>query len=195
MSIDEATSQLIAGLYVGANDSGIWQRSIETIVQRTGSRFAFVATLDPQRLEFPTTANYGCDEGRFLDGIAEYEAHQFRNDPTAARVGRSPNGRMLRSTDVFAASDYLNDPYVRWNIEALGSAFWQIHYTPPWYGLTLGLSLHRTADKGPFDDRDSRFIALIFDHMLAARQIANGAVPLAAESGPHRPRWPHPRCQ
>lgn len=183
MSIDEATSTLIAGLYAGANDSRVWQRSVETVVERTGSRFAFVATLDPQRLEFPATANFGCNEGRFFDGIADYETRQYRHDPTAAHVSRNPDGRMVRSTDVIASGAYLEDPYVRWNIEALGSAFWQIHYTPPWYGLTLGLSLHRTADKGPFDDHDSRFIALIFDHMIAARQSAGRGVPLAAENG------------
>jgi DNA-binding CsgD family transcriptional regulator len=173
MSIDEASSELIASIYAGAHDHGRWNLAIDTLVERTASRFAFVAILDANRFEFPSSASYGCDDGRLLDGVADYTAEHYRHDPTAAFVGSQPQAGVVRSTDVIPANGYLEDPYIRWSVGSLGSAFWQIHYTPPWQGLTLGLSLHRTADRGPFDAADSRLIALMFGHMVNAQQLAS----------------------
>jgi DNA-binding CsgD family transcriptional regulator len=183
MAIDEDTSKLISRIYAGAHDEAQWSAAIAEIVARTGSRFAFVASLDPERRAFPKTAAIGCDEGRFLDGIADYESRKCHEDPTNVFIARNPGLGQLCSTQLFGGV-YLADPYVRWNIEALGSAFWQIHYAPPCHGLMLGLALHRTADAGPLAARETRLVSLLFDHMIAARQLAMRVMPLADDQGP-----------
>lgn len=187
MTIDEASSRLIAGIYAGAHDANRWNSAITQIVERTQSRFAFVATFDTEDFAFPSTATYGCDEGRFLDGIAEYAAVQYRDDPITSHVGRHPAGRMVRSIDLYTAAAYLEDPYVRWSRETLGSAFWQVYYSPPepglLSGLTPGMALHRSADKAPFTASESRFAALMFDHMANAVRLAAQPMPLEGHSG------------
>lgn len=173
MSIDDATSELIAGIYAGAHDQDRWKLAIEQLIARTGSRFAFVALLDTNRFEFPSWDSFGCDDSRVRDGIAEYTSAQYRHDPTAAYIGRNPQAGVVRSTDVIPADSYLDDPYIRWSNASLGTAFWQVHYTPPWQGLTLGLSLHRGADGGPLGGQDSRLVGLMFRHMVNAQQLAS----------------------
>ena len=181
MSIDEATSNLIAGIYAGAHDDRLWTSAMDRLIARIGARFAFVALLDANRFEFPSWNAFGSQNGRVLDGIAEYTASQYRNDPTAAFIGRNPHAGTVRSTDVIPADSYHEDPYIRWSRNSLGTAFWQVHYTPPWQGLTLGLSLHRGADSGPFDDREGRFVSLMFQHMVNAQQLAGRPLHLVME--------------
>lgn len=100
MALDESTSHLIRMIYAGAYDVRSWDGAIEQIVRRTGSRFAFVAALDTKAHAFPSTKFYGVDEGRFWDGVAEYEQHQYRLDPAVPYTAKHKNGRLFEKRGV-----------------------------------------------------------------------------------------------
>lgn len=172
VALDEGISSLIAGIYASVEDSSQWDRSVAALIRLTRSRFAFVATLDTRKASFPTAKFHGCDDSRFLDGIIEYEQHQYQEDLAIKFAVQNPNARMFDARYMCREQEYFKHPYLRWSVDRLGSAFWQTAYTPVRDDLTFGVALHGSRARGPLTDSETRLFLMLFDHMEQATRIA-----------------------
>lgn len=175
--IDERTSALIADIYAGMHDAAVWNRAVDTIIQRCGVDWALVGTFDDCRQAPIAPAFHRIRDSAFLDGIAEYDQDIYRIDPTNRFAARMPSGGVFDSLVQLGGPDYLDHEFVRWQRSSLGSTTWRTHYTGS-DGLQLGVSLHSSDTTGPLGDEAGRLFAMLFGHIKAAAWSVARAVTL-----------------
>lgn len=171
MALDEGISRLIGRIYEGAQEDAVWNRAVDEIVERLEGHFVMVATLDTRHRQFSSTAYHGHIDGRFLDGIAEYETELFRIDPTIDFSTAFPHARHVDTRAIFGA-EHRDHPYMRWNRDRLGSDSWHLSYSPPVDDLVFGMSLHPGSGKGGLSDQQQRLARILFEHMDNAKRLA-----------------------
>lgn len=174
MSLDENTSRLIGSIYDSVGDPTAWVEVLATLVDRTSSRFLMVSAVDLSARNYHDTYWSGPDDGRFLDGVRDYEAAQYRDDPTLWFASRNPlAGRIdMRTALAQEGRDPVNDPYVRWVRGALGTSDTLVRYTAPTDGMTLGMSLHAHAAAGGHSQQAVKLFLLLFEHVERAVRLA-----------------------
>jgi DNA-binding CsgD family transcriptional regulator len=174
MMLDEGVSTLIGRIYEGARDPAVWDRALDGLLERTDSRVVFVSAVDLAAGGFSQTRFYGADNARFLDGVTEYEAGFYRQDPTLLYGRRNPAAGFvtLRKAIEGANVPYADHPYVKWVAGTLGSGNCMIRYTPPVDDLVLGVSLHPSVARGCHDRADIQLFGLLFAHVEGAMRLA-----------------------
>jgi DNA-binding CsgD family transcriptional regulator len=178
--LDESVSTLIGDIYGGTQDQALWNRTMERISSRLHGRFLMVATVDFRNSGPPSASWYGNDSTSFARATEEYEADTFRIDPTIPFAAAHPRGGRFDSLSLAAHTDYLKEPYVRWNRDKLKTTFWQALLCRPTEDLCFGISLHRTEADGPLGDRDDRLLRMLFAHMKEATRLASRSPDLAS---------------
>lgn len=174
MSLDENTSRLIGDIYEAGTDDARWQRILDNILERTGSRFTLLSVVDFKTSQFSSARWHGPDDARFLDGTKEYEAELHRIDPTLRFGMAHPNGGFISLKDAIGAAgeDYEDNFYVKWSRDMLGVGGFMVRYTPPIDGLTLGVSLHPPAANGQHDADQVRLFLMLFEHVERSVRLA-----------------------
>lgn len=167
MILDEAISALIGDIYEGPRNSSAWHRALNGLLDRTASRFLLVSAVDLKCHEYSMMCFHGPDDGRFLDGVSEYESDLYRTDPTLEYAARHPKVGFVSLTGAIAdqGTEVSEHPYPRWTKEALGVGETIVRYTKPDDDLTLGISLHPPVSKGQHSTDEIRIFLMLFKHI------------------------------
>lgn len=168
---DEVFSRIVGRIYESGADIKEWSESVSQVNSFLATDFAFLATLDRSDHRFCWSQFFGRDDSRFEVGIQEYSQHQYKLDWTIDFTTRHPNARLFDSTSISDRAKYLQNPYVKWSQDRLGSSFWSTAYSPDIHGLTLGISVHQSSEKGCLCLNKKKSLLMIFDHMKRSLHI------------------------
>lgn len=181
MSLDEGVSRFIARIYEAVYGPEDWDRLIRDLMERTGSRFAFVARADLHNQNYSQMHFHGADDRSCIDRIVkEYGSEFLHLDPSLAWAHANPLAGMCESARLMPREEYRQHPYIIWNKSRLGTTHWRVFYTRPVDGLTFALSLHPPAEVGPPPDDTFEFHRLVFEHIENAMRLAARPVDLSS---------------
>lgn len=172
MSLSAEMSSLIATIYDSVQDHARWDQALETMVARLHAHFIMVAILDLRKHSFPDAKFHGDIPARTQDAITDYRVELYRSDPSIQYTLRNPGARHAHIGQIFGESDFRDNPYFRWSSSELGSADWNLSYSLPQDGLTLGVSTHRGIGKEPFGKDELLCLRLLFNHLENAKRLA-----------------------
>lgn len=174
MSLDENVSRLIGRIYDSVGDRAAWSGVLDTLAERTGSRFVMMSAVDLGTATYLDTSWHGPDDARFLDGIRDYDCDVHRDDPTLAFAIANPDARVidLRTAIVRQGRDPGSDEFVHWVRDRLGADDTIVRYTAPTDGITLGVSLHVEAGAGRHAPDSVALFLMLFEHIERAVRIA-----------------------
>jgi DNA-binding CsgD family transcriptional regulator len=175
MSLDLAVSNLIGDIYRYVRDPVAWNGVLDRMLSLTQSRFLMISAVDLRMGEYSQTYWYGADDGKFLDGLKDYEDGLYHDDPSLAYAIRNPGAGVISLTGAIAklGPENVNPAYSRWVSDQLGVGNMVVRYTPPRDGLTLGISMHPSAARGSHDGEEVRLFLMLFDHIDQAMQLAH----------------------
>jgi hypothetical protein len=184
MALDEGLSSFIGRLYEAVHDADAWRAMVGELLERTGSRLAFITTVDVQHREYSRAMFYGKEDSAFARGVEEYQEEFYLADPSLSWASRHPNAGMCETEAIIPKNDYFKDPYIIWQKSRLGTTHWRVFYTSPRDDLTFALSLHPPAEVGA-PTRESRALhRIIFEHMERAFRLAARPPRFASDSEP-----------
>jgi DNA-binding CsgD family transcriptional regulator len=172
MSIDEDLSRLIGRIYEAAFEPDAWKQVITELMTRTGSRVAFVSSVDLRHGEFNRTFFYAPEESRVDMGVREYAEETYMMDPALAWATEHPSAGMCETEAILAGADYLDHPFIKWQRDRLGTTHFRVMYTQPLDDMSFALSLHPPANEGPPSKELRPLHRLLFGHMERAVRLA-----------------------
>ena len=174
MGLDDSTSRMIGDIYASPFDDDAWQRFLDQLLERTGSRFLLVSVVDLKCRHYSKTLWHGAGDGRFLDGLAEYEQELFELDPLLNYAAQFPNAGFAESRGALRRLGRTpdDDPYVAFTRGQLGSGYNAVCYTAPHDGLSLGLSINLPTERRSFTAEQILLFRQVFDHLQRATWLA-----------------------
>lgn len=172
MSIDEELSQFIGRIYEAAFDPDAWGRVMKELMSRTGSRIAFVSSVDLRHGEFNRTFFYAPEESRVETGAREYAEETYTLDPALSWAIEHPSAGMCETAAIFPQADYLAHPFIKWQRDRLGTTHFRVMYTQPVDDMSFALSLHPPTNAGPPSKELRPLHQLLFGHMERAVRLA-----------------------
>ncbi|MBV9529340.1 helix-turn-helix transcriptional regulator [Sphingomonas sp.] len=170
MSLDERVSDLIKRIYRAGPDAREWDRIAVEILKVTGGNGALTTLTDLQNKELATYRAYGPEDTKFARGIEEYSERHI-DDPSLRWAFENPSARFCYSHQTLRAEEYLQNDYVKWNLDHFGSTHWCVGYTGPADDLSFTFSLHFPAEDGPGSAVSRRLFRMLFDHMECAVRL------------------------
>jgi hypothetical protein len=120
MALDEGLSSFIGRLYEAVHDADAWRAMVGELLERTGSRLAFITTVDVRHREYSRAMFYGKEDSAFAQGVEEYQEEFYLADPSLSWASRHPNAGMCETEAIIPKNDYLKDPYIVWQKSRLG---------------------------------------------------------------------------
>lgn len=170
MALDEGISDLIGTIYRGVQDAAIWDRALDGLLHYTGSRFTMVSAVDMKSGQYSSNRFYGADDGRFLDGVLDYNEHMYKADPTLAFAKHYPDAGFVSAQMAISggATDWSESPYGMWTRDVLGVGQSIACYTRAKDDLVIGVSLHPPAARTVHSDTDIRLFKMLFKHIKQA---------------------------
>lgn len=172
MSLDQDISQLIGRIYEAAFESDAWGSVIKELMSRTGSRIAFVSSVDLRHGEFNRTHFYAPEESRVDVGVREYEEEAYTMDPALSWAIANPSAGMCETETIIPNTEFDAHPFFKWQRDRLGTAHFRVMYTKPVDDMSFGLSLHPPADAGPPSKELRPLHRMLFGHMERAVRLA-----------------------
>ena len=121
MSLDEDLSELIGRIYEAAFEPDAWVRMMKELMARTGSRIAFVSSVDLQYGEFNRTFFYAPEESRVETGVREYADETYAIDPALSWAIAHPLAGMCETAALMPHDDFLKHPFIKWQRDRLGT--------------------------------------------------------------------------
>lgn len=170
MSLDERVSDLIKRIYCAGPDTQEWDRIAIDVVSIAGGQGALTSVTDLQTKELTTFRAYGPEDTKFGRGIEEY-SDRYLDDPSLRWGSENPLARFCHSSQTLRDDQYLQDDYVKWNLDRFGSTHWIVGYTPATNDLSFTFSLHFPAEDGPGSVSSQRLFRMLFDHMECAVRL------------------------
>jgi DNA-binding CsgD family transcriptional regulator len=164
MSLDERVSELIKRIYCAGEDRDEWDFVGTEVLQMVGAHAGLATVTDLTNRELGDCRFYGKETTSFAKGIEEY-AVQYKDDPSLRWGAAHTHARFCNSADTLPAGDYLENPYVKWNLARFGSTHWVVGYTQPEQDLSFSFSVHFPAEQGPGEAESLRLFRMLFDHM------------------------------
>lgn len=182
MSLDEGISRFIGRIYESAYEADAWHSTMHELMDRTGSRMAFVSWADVRHREYSRSGFYGRDDSSFAQGASEYVEAMYQLDPSLEWASHHPDAGLCDTSRIMPHDDFRQHPYVRWQEACFGTVHWCVFYTKPVDGLSFALSLHPPGSEGPASDEQQRLHKLLFDHMERALRLASRPPDLSTNS-------------
>lgn len=180
MTLHDDIADLIGNIYQSAHDPTVWDNVLDGLLYFTGSRFTMVSTVDLKRGQYASNRFYGPGDGRFLDGVDEYNDHMHRSDPTLAFAKRHPDAGFVSMQMALAdaSADIRDTNYARWTRGMLGVGESLVCYTKADDDLMIGVSLHAPAVRGGHSAEEIRLFKLLFGHLKRSIHIATRPIDL-----------------
>lgn len=168
--IADAIEKIYESIVYGKN----LENTLDKILDTTGSRSVMISIFSNDRGNFVEPIFHGPQDSRFVDGIAEYKAEKYRDDPSVQfGVANPPAGAMDLGTLLRAQgwSGPQEAPFGRWLQSELGMGDFAVRFEPLFHRhLTLALALHK-AETG-FTPAERQVHAMLFRHLQQAVRIA-----------------------
>jgi DNA-binding CsgD family transcriptional regulator/PAS domain-containing protein len=183
MSLDEGLSRFIGSLYEAVYDPDAWKLAIAQLMDRTGSRIAFISSVDLRQREFSRTDFYAPEESAVDTGIREYSEETYGIDPSLIWAAEHPEAGVCETSSIIPRADYLDHPFIKWNKSRFGTTHWRVMYTKPADDLSFSLSLHPPAEVGPAPRELRALHRLLFEHMERALRLAVRPPDLSRDKG------------
>ena len=171
MSLDEGLSRFIGRLYEAVYDEEDWRAVMRELMVRTGSRIAFVTSVDLENSEFSRSFFYAPEESCVEVGMREYAEETYLSDPSLAWASANPHAGMCESELILPRSEYLSDPYIKWQKARFGTTHWRVMYTEPRDRFSFALSLHPPQDAEPPSQELRPLHRMLFEHMERALRL------------------------
>lgn len=172
MSLDEGVSRFIGRLYEAVYDRDEWRAVVAELMRRTGSRLAFISSVDLRHQEYSKLEFHAPELSSVADGVRDYTEELHLSDPSLAWASRHPAATMCDTTKIMPREEFERLPYVTWQRSRFGTTHWRVFYTPPVDQLTFSLSLHPPAEAGPANEETGALHKLLFEHMERALRLA-----------------------
>jgi DNA-binding CsgD family transcriptional regulator len=172
LSLDEGISRFIGRIYESAYEADAWNALIYELMDRTGSRMAFISWADVRHREYSRTGFYGREDSGFAVGAEEYAEAMYQLDPSLEWASRHPHAGLCDTSRIMPHEDFRTHPYVRWQESRFGTVHWCVFYTAPVDDLSFAFSLHPPASDGPASDEQRRLHKLLFEHMGRSLRLA-----------------------
>jgi len=172
MSLDVGLSKFIGGLYEAVLDPEGWQSAMAKIMRRTHSRMFVVSSVDLRRQEHADIQFYGPQESSIETGAREYLEEMQPLDPTVSFAHENPDVGTYDSTQLVAAGDYSNNPFIKWSRSRFGSVHWRAFYSRPVDDLAFAVSFHGRPDAGAPSSDQLPLQALLFENLGRAVRLA-----------------------
>jgi len=172
LSLDEGVSRFIGRLYEAVHDADAWRSVIGDLLERTGSRLAFICHADVRHKEFSRSEFYGPETSAFDVGADEYSEAMYTSDPSLAWASVNPNAGVCDTSLIMAHEEFRELEYVKWQESRFGTRHWRVFYTQPVDDLSFALSLHPPKDAGPASPKTARLHLLLFEHMERSLRLA-----------------------
>jgi DNA-binding CsgD family transcriptional regulator len=172
LSLDEGVSSFIGRIYESVYAADAWHAIMHELMQRTGSRMAFVSWADVRHREYSRSNFYGRDNSSFAIGADEYVEEMFRFDPSLEWASRHPDAGVCDTSKIMPSDEFRAHPYVRWQESRFGTVHWCVFFKPPVDDLSFAVSLHPAAADGPASKEQRELHRLLFEHMERALRLA-----------------------
>lgn len=182
MSLDEGVSRFIGRVYESVYDADAWRSAMHELLDRTGSRLAFISYADIRHREYSRTEFYGPESSAFAIGAKEYAEELYLSDPSLLWASTHPDAGLCDTSKLMADDEFRKLPYVAWQESRFKTVHWRVFYTQPVDDLSFALSLHPPASDGPTPAENARLHKLLFEHMERALRLAARPPDLAASS-------------
>jgi DNA-binding CsgD family transcriptional regulator len=183
MSLDEGVSRFIGRVYESVYDADAWQGVMHELMDRTGSRLAFISWADVRHCEYSRAAFYGREDSAFARGAEEYVEEMYQLDPSLRWASGHPDAGVCDTSTIMPHDEFRMDPYVRWQASRFGTVHWRVFYTTPVDDLSFALSLHPPGGEGPASKEQAQLHRLLFEHMERSLRLAARPPDLATETG------------
>jgi DNA-binding CsgD family transcriptional regulator len=183
MPLDEKISGFIGRLYEAPYEAEAWRSVMAELMELTGSRIAFVSAVDLRNQAYNRALFYGPEESSVETGTREYAEETFALDPSLQWASQHPHAGVCETEVIIPRSEYLEQPFIKWNKARFGTTHWRVFYTPPVDDLTFALSLHPPAEIGPPPKELKALHFLLFEHMERAMRLAVRPPDFSRDSG------------
>jgi DNA-binding CsgD family transcriptional regulator len=182
LSLDEGVSRFIGRIYESVYEPAAWRSTMRELMDRTGSRIAFVCCADVRHREYSRTEFYGPDNSAFAVGADEYSEEMYLADPSLLWASQHPDAGVCDTSKLMPHEDFRRGPYVRWQSSRFGTVHWRVFYTRPVDDLSFALSLHPPQSDGPASKEGGKLHKLLFEHMERSLRLAARPPNLATNS-------------
>ena len=174
MSLDHSISSLIGDIYRYVGDPVGWERVLRQILALTNSRLLLLSAVDLRVGAYLKAFSVGPDESRFGDGMAAYAEEWHHADPLLQFAVQNPTAGFASISDALSASgeNQAGLEYVRWSKDVLSIGNGVVRYTPQRDFMTLGFSMHPSAERGVHDAGEHRLFLMLFEHIEKAMHLA-----------------------
>jgi DNA-binding CsgD family transcriptional regulator/PAS domain-containing protein len=179
LSLDEGVSRFIGRIYESVYEADAWNALMYELMDRTGSRMAFVSWADVRHREYTRSGFYGREDSSFAIGADEYIEEMHRTDPSLAWASTRPDAGLCDTSKIMSHDEFRMDPYVRWQESRFRTVHWCVFYTKPVDDLSFALSLHPPGSEGPASIEQLQLHKLLFEHMERALRLASRPPDLA----------------
>lgn len=181
MILDERISGLIGRIYSAGNEAAEWDGVSREVVDLCGGHGALLTLVDLTHRSYSASHFIGLEQSSAALGFEEY-AEIYPEDPSLQWASQHPDARFCDSQVSVGDSDYLANPFVRWNRARFGSSHWYVGYTPPADGVSTSFSLHFPATQGPGTAAQLQLFRLLFDHLECALRLARRPAALEGDA-------------
>ena len=106
MSLDEGVSRFIGRVYESVYETDAWRAVMRELMDRTGSRIAFMCCADVRHREYSRTDFYGPDDSGFAAGIGEYGEEMFLCDPSLIWASKHPDAGVCDTSMLMADDEF-----------------------------------------------------------------------------------------
>lgn len=172
MALDEDLSRFIGRIYESVYEPAPWKAVINELMRRTGSRIAFISSVDLCESNYNRALFYAPEESSVDTGMREYVEETYLMDPSLAWASNHPGAGVCATEAIIPKSDYLAHPFITWQRSRFGTTHWRVLYTPPVDGFSFALSLHPPQGADPPSKDLLPLHRLLFEHMERALRLA-----------------------
>ena len=170
MSLDESISAYIASIYEAPTDEMKWEQMVDRLLEITDSHVALISAVDTRDRVFHRMSFRG--SGATPRALEEYASEMYPHDPSFQWATENPQGRFCDTSRLMPEEEYRSNPFMRWNLDRLGSSHWCVGFSSVGNGVTLGVSLHPHASVGPMPASTMRLFRMLYDHIENAVTLA-----------------------
>lgn len=164
---EEELLSLVGDIYEAALDPSLWHGAMEKLLAATdcqGATFCILDSTESPRLPFLITVNFDPQLIREYEFMAPF-------DPTIQQIVAHPERKIFHDSTFISEREKDLHPYFDWHHRFSETRHRVAGMVAPAKGIQSGVTVHRTRQKGDFDDSSMARVLMIYRHIERAVQI------------------------
>ncbi len=165
---EEELLSLVGDIYEAALDPSLWHSAMEKLLAATdcqGATFCILDSTESPRLPFLITVNFDPQL------IKEYEEFMAPLDPTIQQIVAHPERKIFHDSTFISEREKDLHPYFDWHHRFSETRHRVAGMVTPAKGIQSGVTVHRTRQKGDFDESSMARVLMVYRHIERAVQI------------------------